>query len=67
VNDQRKILADAREVFAGKVKTARENVEKALVEERQKLERSSNELKDDLVAKLLGVGAAKNHSLGKEV
>lgn len=67
VNEQRKIMTDAREVFANKVKEARDNVEKALAEERQKLERSSNELKDDLVAKLLGIATAKNHSLGKEI
>lgn len=67
VTEQRKILTDAREVFAGKVKAARDNIDKVLKEERQKLERSSVELKDEVVAKLLGMSAAKNHSLGKEI
>ncbi len=67
VTEQRKILSDARDEFAGKVRAAREKVEKALVEERQKLDRSSVELKDDLVAKLLGTSSSKNLSLGKEI
>lgn len=67
VNEQRKILTDAREVFANKVKTARDNIDKVLKEERQKLERSSVELKDEVVAKLLGMSTAKNQPLGKEI
>jgi F0F1-type ATP synthase membrane subunit b/b' len=67
VSEQRKLLTEAREEFAGKVKAARDKIEKSLQDERQKLERSSHELKDELVAKLLGISANKNHSVGKEI
>ncbi len=67
VTEQRKILAEARENFAGQVKVAREKTEKMLDDERQKIDRLSGDLKDDIVSKLLGVSTNKQTTVGKEI
>jgi F0F1-type ATP synthase membrane subunit b/b' len=67
VTEQRKILAQAREDFAAQVKTARENAEKMLQTERQKIERLSAELKTDLSEKLLGESSVSKAPLRREI
>lgn len=67
VTEQRKIMAEARDEFAAKVKAARDKIETSLVDERQKLERSTADLKDDIVAKLLGTAGSRAQPIGKEI
>ncbi len=65
-SEQRKILTQARDEFALQVKAAREKVEKMLTDEKQKLDRLSVELKEEILEKLLGSSSAKKITLEKE-
>ncbi len=66
VTDQRKIINDAREEFSEKVKTSREEIDKIIAVERQKIERESITLKDEVIAKLLGANSVKSSALEQE-
>ena len=66
VTQQRKIVGEARESFAEKVKDARDINEKAVVEERKKIDQLSRDLKEDIVHRLLGTTASKKPNLGTE-
>lgn len=67
VLDQRKILTQAREEFSEKVKQTRDQIDKMIATERQKLERESITLKEEMIAKLLGANNVKSSALGKEI